>query len=75
MRLVYSETETPVAIGDEVILDAPVRRYTVGFFRPPHKPSSQGHVTLYLEGNVRLAQEYYVSVIGARWVDREDQQD
>jgi hypothetical protein len=74
VKLIYEATGKAVAVGDEVLLDAPIRRFTVGFFRKPHKPSSQGHVILYFEGNPRDAQEFYVSVIGARWIEREDRE-
>ena len=69
MRLVYTATQLPVNIGDEGILDAPIRRYTVKYFRPPHKPSSSGNVTIEIDGQMV---ERYVSVIGAEWIERED---
>jgi hypothetical protein len=74
MKLVYKATGLPVAVGDEVRLDSPPRRYTVRHFRSPHKPSSEGHVTLFFENNPRAAQEFFVSVIGAEWIEREDRQ-
>lgn len=75
MRLIYQATKKPVALGDAIVLQREgetARHYTVGYFREPHKPASEGKVTLYLGGNPRASQEYYVSVIGAKWVDRED---
>ena len=64
MKLVYTETNEPVNVGDRVCgLGAPME---VTYFREPHKPSSEGKVSL---SNGR---EYYVSAIGAKWIDRED---
>lgn len=36
------------------------------YFSHPHKPSSEGKVSL------ENGMEYYVSVIGAEWIERED---
>ena len=65
MRLVYKTTGDPVKVGD-VIPSLGI----VMFFREPHKPSSEGKVTLRI--NRVSCQEYYVSVIGAHWIERED---
>jgi hypothetical protein len=64
--LVYKETGQPVRIGDEVTLrDGEI--VTVASFRPPHKSSSSGHVTVKLaNGNVM---EYYANVISAEWIE------
>lgn len=72
MKLVYKTTGLPVAIADDVIIDAPPRRYVVAHFVQPHKPSSEGLVTVYPKGNPRAAEEFYVSLIGAEWIERED---
>jgi hypothetical protein len=72
MKLVYKGTGEPVAIGDDVIIDTQPRRYVVAHFVKPHKPGSSGLVTLFPKGNPRAAQEFYVSVIGAEWIERED---
>ena len=70
MRLVYEGTLKPVAIGDIVELrDGPVK---VEYFREPHKPSSSGKVTVKAIDRTWI-QEFFVSVIGAVWIDREDQ--
>ena len=68
MKLVYKATQQPVAVGDSIIFrDEP---HTVHYFRPPHKPSSEGKITITnADGHCF---EYYVSVIGAAWIDRED---
>lgn len=73
MRLIYIKTGEEVVIGDQVTLrDGEVVR--VAYFRPPHKASSSGKVSV--EGLLGGPQsEYYVSVIGAEWVDREDRAD
>lgn len=67
MRLVYKENELPVTVGDFVKIGDEYWR--VIYFRPPHKPSSEGRVTIE-RGDIQS--EYYVSVIGAEWIDRED---
>lgn len=71
MRLVYTASGKPVAMGDTVTLDG--QAHTVMFFRPPHRPASSGKIVVAPTGNPRAANEYYVSVIGAQWIDREDQ--
>ena len=65
MKLVYEGTTREVKVGDEVTL-GDGETVTVTYFRPPHKPSSSGKVSV--DGN----REYYVSVIGAEWIERED---
>ena len=69
MRLVYEDTLQEVKVGDEVTLDGEV--YTVDYFRKPHKPASSGHVTV--KDKDGDCAEYYVTVIGAKWIEREDQ--
>lgn len=71
MKLVFKATGKPVALGDAVTIDG--EAHTVMFFRPPHSPASSGKVVVAPAGNPRAATEYYVSVIGAEWIDREDQ--
>jgi hypothetical protein len=71
MKLVYKATGKPVEIGDRV----DIRNCTnvVAYFRQPHKPDSEGKVTLRMPGEGEpLGREYYVSVIGAEWIERED---
>lgn len=70
MRLVYTATGQPVAVGDSVAISGvPVE---VIYFRPPHKPSSEGHVLVAYGPQVCDSREFYVSVIGAEWIERED---
>ena len=64
MRLVYKATQIEVKVGDTVLVRGAPHQVT--FFRKPHKPASEGHVTL--DKDI----EYYVSVIGAEWIERED---
>jgi hypothetical protein len=83
MRLVYDADPTQeVEVGDVVYLplnrddpsDTRVRRLVVECFRPPHKPSSSGKVTVRetFAGGESVTHEYYVGVIGATWIERED---
>ena len=69
MKLVYNWSNESVKIGDRVKLSDGTW-VEVHYFRPPHKPSSQGKVSVKQGGSTR---EYYVSVIGATWIEREDQ--
>lgn len=64
MKLVYKKTGEPVKVGDPVEVNGVAT--TVSYFREPHKPSSEGKVSL------ESGAEYYVSIIGAEWIGRED---
>ena len=67
MKLVHCSTGKEVMIGDAVTLrDGDV--VTVKYITEPHKPSSTGRVGL-VERNI----EYFPNVIGAEWIEREDQ--
>ena len=68
MRLVYDRDQSEVKTGDMVQLGCGVAE--VHYFREPHKPGSSGKVTLKTGGTTR---EYYVGIIGATWIEREDQ--
>lgn len=70
MRLIYTATGQPVAEGDRVAISG--ESAEVIYFRPPHKPSSEGHVVVAFGPLVCESREFYVSVIGARWIERED---
>lgn len=76
MKLVYKATGLPVALGDLVTLGDAKEWMRVASFRRPHKPSSQGHVTVEPLNPRWIAdrREYYVSIIGAEWIDREDRE-
>lgn len=72
MRLIYKGSGKEVQLGDVVELDG--EDHVVTYFTKPHKPSSSGKVCvkwgLDMPG---LGHEYYVGVIGAEWIEREDQ--
>lgn len=71
MKLVYTATQQLVQIGDIVTIGA--RRYKVDHFARPHKPASEGKVSLIPATNPNAqARELYVSTIGAEWIERED---
>jgi hypothetical protein len=71
MRLVYKGTqlEILVKVGDEVIINKVT--YVVEYFRKPHSPASSGKVTV-RRPKAPGGEEYYVNIINAEWVDRED---
>jgi len=69
MKLVYTKTQLPVEIGDRVMIGD--QEFVVDHFALPHKPSSSGRLVLRLYGQ---AEEYFTSVIGAEWIEREDWQ-
>jgi hypothetical protein len=72
MRLVYEASGKEVVVGDTVHLDG--NAYTVWYFDKPHKPASSGKVFIRPISNENgFSAEYYVSVIGAKWIEREDQ--
>ena len=70
MKLVYKDTGKEVQVGDEVTLRDGEKVEVVNFNKP-HKPSSQGKINI-RPLNSEWSHEYYVSVIGAEWIDRED---
>lgn len=65
MKLIYTETGELVKVGDTAKTFRG-RSVEVKSFDKPHKPSSSGHVET-------SAGRFYVGVIGAAWVEREDQ--
>lgn len=66
MKLVYKDRQNlEVKVGDVVTLNDG-ENGVVAYFSPPHKASSEGKVSL------ENGMEYYVSVIGAEWIERED---
>lgn len=73
MILVYTKNKTPVYVGDKVEIDD--EPYEVKFFSKPHKPSSSGKVTMSPPGfnDFEHDREFYVNIIGAEWINREDQ--
>lgn len=74
MRLVYKATQQPVNYGDTVTVSG--QPFTIDHFRKPHKPDSEGKVTLLAPGvSSPHGTEFYVSVIGAEWIEREDRRE
>ncbi len=72
MKLVYVETQQPVNVGDIVTLDRGPR-VKVEFFREPYTAASSGKVSVSDVDAVSEGQrEFYVGVIGAEWIERED---
>jgi hypothetical protein len=72
MRLVYKANQHPVRLGDNVAMPDGSNG-TICYFSVPHKPDSEGKVTLLAEGAKEPhGTEVYVSVIGAEWIERED---
>jgi hypothetical protein len=69
MRLVYKETGKEVKRGDVVVLRDGTSAI-VNSFPKPHKPASSGLVYITTEGEIDSS--YYVAVIGAEWIERED---
>lgn len=72
MRLVYIEGPNKgqeVKVGDIVVKDNCSLK--VVYFRKPTSPASSGKVTV-RDGKARHEQEFYVSIIGAEWIERED---
>lgn len=75
MRLIYPATNKEVKIGDEIHLrnDALGLKARVEYFREPHKPASSGKVNVTVRhGDHENTAEYFVGVIGAKWIERED---
>ena len=70
MRLIYTDTEETVKVGDVVELRE--GQAEVIYFVKPHKPNSSGKVTVEYTDDGRTC-EYYVGVIGAKWINRDDQ--
>lgn len=75
MRLVYEATGEEVKVGSRC-KSASNYDYEVEYFKPPHKPSSEGKISVRLvdplTGYKGSISEFYVSVIGAKWIERED---
>jgi len=73
MKLVYTETGTEVKVGDEVEVDGEMLEVT--YFREPHKISSSGKVSVRRANTDEMSREYFVGVIRAEWIEREDRQE
>jgi hypothetical protein len=71
MKLIYDTTKAPVNTGDVVHL-SDGSAHIVYRVVEPHKPSSTGRVQLQSMCERKYYNEFYPSVIGATWIDRED---
>jgi hypothetical protein len=70
VKLIYTKTGQPVNAGD-VVTTRDGSEYRLDFYREPHKPSSTGRVYITpLAGGCQ--REFFPSVIGAEWIERED---
>lgn len=70
MKLVYKATQVEVKVGDKVETTRG-EKVTVLSFRNPTSPASEGKVHVSHDGKT-FKPEYYVGVIGAEWIERED---
>ncbi len=70
MNLIYKNTQKEVKVGDEVTTFRG-EKARVTFFRQPASPASSGKISIKMNGE-DYENEYYVSVIGAEWINRED---
>jgi hypothetical protein len=66
MRLVKKGTTEEVKIGDFVKMKNG-NVVKIEYFRPPTSPASEGKINVSGHGS-----EYYVSVVGLEWIERED---
>lgn len=73
MKLIHKSTGLEAKIGDIVHFPSLVSPCRIAAFSPPHKPASEGRVTV-LDWNNNYY-ERYVSVFGLKWIDREDRQE
>lgn len=71
MRLIYEKTGEEVKAGD-LVSSQDGELFRLDFYREPHKPSSTGrvYVTRMVEQGGQL--EFFPSVVGAKWIERED---
>lgn len=71
MQLVYECNNKPVQSGDVVHVRNVA--YYIERIVEPHKPSSTGRVWCRSMDEGKYFNEWFPSVIGAKWIDREDQ--
>ena len=74
MRLIYLSNNEEVKQGD--IVEIRGIKHKILDLPPPHKPSSSGHVYVqrFTDTSSRDVNRYYVGVMGAKWIEREDRQ-
>jgi hypothetical protein len=72
MRLVHRANHQPVLVGDVVLVGG--TPHMVTYFRPPDHSSSEGKIIVRAVGSTPAdhGAEYYVGVVGAEWIERED---
>ena len=70
MNLIYTKTGKEVKIGD-IVKTGRGDLVEVIDFRQPHKPASSGKVGVQRTDEFWTS-EYFVGVIGAEWINRED---
>jgi hypothetical protein len=74
MKLIYTATGEEVKVGDGVTLDKGENLVITSIEKPKHSGSTgRVYVELADQRGVHYARGYYPSVIGAKWVEREDQ--
>lgn len=71
MKLVYKKSGKKVEIGDQVRTSKGVL-VEVLHFSEPTRPNSSGRVHVRAVRQNGWNQEFYVAVIGAEWIERED---
>lgn len=69
MRLVYEKSGLEVQVGHKVV-GPHGEVFTVEYFREPHSPASSGKITI--KDFQDHTHEFYVGIIGAKWIERED---
>lgn len=69
--LVYEASNKPVQVGD-LATTFRGEKVEVVSFALPHKPSSSGKVCVRSMTRQAWTSEYFVSVIGAKWINRSD---
>lgn len=73
MKLIHKHTGLEAKIGDVVRFPKDARPCRILYFKKPHKPASEGHVTV-ADWNGQT-HERYCGVFGLEWIDREDRQE
>lgn len=71
MRLVEKETGREIKVGD-VVTSFRGEKYTVKYFREPHKASSCGKISVRRDNGEEYDSEFYVTAFGLEWIERED---
>lgn len=79
MKLVYQSTGLEVKVGDRVDVsrenDLHSEFVYITAIQRPRTPASTGRVYAQREGGPDYSAGFFPSVIGAKWIEREDQDD